>query len=189
MKQVCSVCFEPCGRSFGSKRCSIRRGRVFNPERWLMGGFLPGTLSRWVLVSHRQLDCNWPSSFSGSEGQTQLSPGLIHLLGRAEAFEAPWPPQQSQGVEELFGRTGSSSDGGWMSFIGAGLQLALPLRRVEGQPQLDQNRCRSMDCWNSGLKPRRCPMKGTVINDEDVEHESTMCMRALRLHGVSREFR
>ena len=76
-----------------------------------------------------------------------------------------------------------------MSFIGAGLQLALPLRRVEGQLQLDPNRFRSMDCWTSGLKHRRCPMKGTVINDEDVEHESTMCMRALRLHGVSREFR
>ncbi|GEM_PF-4719235 len=76
-----------------------------------------------------------------------------------------------------------------MSFIGAGLQLALPLRRVEGQPQLDQNRCCSMDRWNSGLKPRRCPMNGTVFIDEDDEHESTMCLRALRLHGVSREFR
>ena len=37
----------------------------------------------------------------------------------------------------LFGRTESSSDGGWMSFIGAGLSLALSLRRVEGQQQLD----------------------------------------------------
>ena len=154
-----------------------------------MGGFLPGTLSRWVLVSHRQLDCNWPSSFSGSEGQTQLSQGLIHLLGRAEAFEAPLPPQQRQGVDELFGRTGSSSDGGWMSLVGAGLQLTLPLRRVEGQPQLDLDRCRSIDGWRSGLTPARWPMKGTVITDDDVDQESGMCLRALRLHGVSREIR